>query len=46
MFVQPKYAKLLNTNLLQQAMGESPKQSPEPIPLGKGTDKPIVSGKA
>lgn len=44
MFVQPKYAKLLNTNLLQQAMGEPPKSS-EPIHLGKGTDKPIVSGK-
>jgi len=44
MFVQPKYAKLLNTNLLQQAMGEPPKSS-EPIHLGKGSDKPIVSGK-
>jgi acyl-coenzyme A thioesterase PaaI-like protein len=34
-FVQPRYAKLLNTEALKQAMGEPPK-SPAPVHLGDG----------
>jgi len=38
-FVQPRYAKLLNTEALKQAMGEPP-QSPVPVHLGDGTLQP------
>jgi acyl-coenzyme A thioesterase PaaI-like protein len=39
MFVQPKYAKLLNTKTLRQAMGE-PEPWTEPVLLADGTAAP------
>jgi hypothetical protein len=48
MFVQPKYAKLLNTKALRQAMGE-PEPEPwkkEPVQLAKGTNGPSSTSPA
>lgn len=44
MFVQPKYAKLLNTAVLRQAMGEPGKDTGEPVHLADGAS--TVSAKA
>ncbi|KAJ3734079.1 mitochondrial protein [Lentinula guzmanii] len=38
MFVQPKYAKLLNTAVMRQVMGEPPKDDHEPVLLADGQD--------
>ncbi|KAJ3835231.1 mitochondrial protein [Lentinula raphanica] len=38
MFVQPKYAKLLNTAVMRQVMGEPPKSDHEPVLLADGQD--------
>ncbi|KAH7880034.1 HotDog domain-containing protein, partial [Lentinula edodes] len=38
MFVQPKYAKLLNTAAMRQVMGEPPKDDHEPVHLADGQD--------
>jgi len=44
MFVQPKYAKLLNTKALRQAMGEpEPRKDSEPVHLAKGTSVPPLA---
>jgi hypothetical protein len=41
MFVQPKYAKLLNTKALRQAMGEpESRKDLEPVHLAKGASVP------
>ena len=46
MFVQPKYAKLLNTTVIQKAMGEPPVaaaaiQGGEPIPPSVEMEKKV-----
>ncbi|KAF9060703.1 HotDog domain-containing protein [Rhodocollybia butyracea] len=43
MFVQPKYAKLLNTAGLRQIMGEPPKDDPTPVHLADGENLKALS---
>ncbi|KAJ7061648.1 mitochondrial protein, partial [Mycena amicta] len=39
LFIQPRYAKLLNTNVLRQHMGEPPQETGEPVLLKEGEGK-------